>query len=102
RGEGGPPPSRRSCLKVGGLGIAALALWAGLEALATDRRLTGSKHAGSFSGNAFPVTQWTFDPVLSAGVGGWRVAIRGLVANPGAVGLDALARSLPQRSISAV
>ena len=83
RWERRPPlPSllgRRSVLRLGGLAALALAGWPLLsraaELRATDRarRPTGSKHAGSFSANAYPVTIWLFDDVPLLDAATWRL-----------------------------
>ncbi|OLC57253.1 MAG: hypothetical protein AUH85_03880 [Chloroflexi bacterium 13_1_40CM_4_68_4] len=69
--------SRRAALRVGALGIAAFALTSLLDSLEPLRRLTGSKHAGSFTGNGLPVTTWTFDSVPNVDVGSWRLDVAG-------------------------
>ncbi|HEY3078541.1 MAG TPA: molybdopterin-dependent oxidoreductase [Chloroflexota bacterium] len=103
RWEGWPRPiearGRRTALRALGLSIGALALWRGLEALAASpgRRMTGSKHAGSFSGNAYPVTIWTFDGVPAIDREGWRLKVLGKVERPGEIGYDELAGSFPAR-----
>src|SRR5438128_7943616 len=50
-----PVLSRRSALRVGGLGLATLVGWQAIDRFAPALRLTtGSKPSVSFSGNAFP------------------------------------------------
>ena len=69
--------SRRTALRVGALGVAAVALAPVLDAVEPLRRLTGSKHAGSFTGNAMPVTTWTFDAVPAIDAAAWRLDVAG-------------------------
>ena len=68
---------RRSFLRTLGLAVGAVALWRAVEVVATMRRETGSKHAGSFSGNGYPVTIWTFDEVPTIERGDWRLKALG-------------------------
>lgn len=49
------------------------------------RRPSGSKHAGSFSGNAYPTTIWLLDSVPDLSAETWRLTLSGRVARPGAV-----------------
>jgi hypothetical protein len=79
--------SRRAWLKSAGLGGAALAGWWLAEGLASwrglfqaPRRYTGSREAGSFSGNRFPVTH-----SLAAGeidLQTYRLVVDGTVGEP--------------------
>jgi DMSO/TMAO reductase YedYZ molybdopterin-dependent catalytic subunit len=77
--------TRRSALHLLGLSAAALASWqltervANAWALAGARRTSGSKHAGSFSGNDFPVTIWLFDPMPTLDPATWRLHVVGNV-----------------------
>lgn len=99
--------SRRSALRLAGLAVGALVGWRLLETTASAlaapgaRRPSGSKHAGSFSGNAYPVTMWLFDPIPSIEVDAWRLEVVGRVEAPGALTLAEL-RALPQREAQAV
>src|SRR5919201_3457660 len=88
---------RRSALRVLALSVGAFALWRGLEALAATpaRRATGSKHAGSFSANGYPVTIWAFDGVPAIERDGWRLKVLGKVERPGEIGYDELVGSFP-------
>ena len=71
-----PVLSRRSALRVGALGVATLVGWQAIEQLASaTRRVTGSKQAASFSGNAYPAEIWLFDSVPSLGVDSWRLQV---------------------------
>lgn len=92
--------SRRTLLRAGVLSLASLALWRATEIVAAarvlGRRVTGSKHAGSFTGNAFPYTSWLFDEVPRLDGAAWRLDI----------GQRSLAyadlRALPQHKVTAV
>lgn len=75
---------RRSFLRLLGLAAFGLASWKlGEMALrlgsfsAASRRFTGSYPAGSFSGNAFPVTSWLNDRPSPVDVEKWRLHLRG-------------------------
>src|SRR5205823_7738707 len=92
--------ARRALLRLGGLAVATLAGWTALERVAGARRESGSKHAGSFSGNAYPVTIWAFDPVPAIDAASYRLRVLG-VPRPGALGYDAL-RAFPRRELTAV
>ncbi|HEV2238142.1 MAG TPA: molybdopterin-dependent oxidoreductase [Ktedonobacterales bacterium] len=78
---------RRQALRFGALLGGAIALWpaqqAALRALALPgarRRFTGSRDAGSFSGNAFPATSWVADSPLPIAPEVWRLRLTGAVA----------------------
>src|SRR5919109_5566502 len=79
RGERRPPlvalASRRTFLR--GLGLLGAAAMASLviDQLALAKRPTGSRHAGSFTGDAFPTTIWAFDRVPSIDRAQWRLRI---------------------------
>ena len=80
---------RRSFLRFAGLAIAGAALWRVSEAAASvgglsgaSRRFTGSYEAGSYSGNAFPLTSWFNDNPSPISASEWRLNIGGAVANP--------------------
>lgn len=97
--------ARRRLLRLAVLSVASLALWRGIEALAGARdalrRVTGSKHAGSFSGNAFPYTIWLFDEVPSLDAATWRLEIVGKVARPATLTYAQLS-ALPPRGMTAI
>lgn len=98
---------RRSLLHLGGVAGLTLLGWPLLgwaaERLTTDRarRPTGSKHAGSYSGNAFPVTIWLFDDVPLVDAVTWRLSVVGAVRTPLRYSLAELA-ALPARADGAV
>lgn len=80
---------RRTFLRFAGLAIASAALWRASEAAASvgglsgaSRRFTGSYDAGSYTGNAFPLTSWFNDNPKPIESGEWRLNIGGAVANP--------------------
>ena len=105
RGERRPPlttlAGRRAALRGIGLLAASLVISTGLDRVALARRVTGSRHAGSFTGNVYPVTIWSFDSVPSVDVSAWRLRVRGAVASPGELRYDELA-SLPRAEQSAI
>jgi DMSO/TMAO reductase YedYZ molybdopterin-dependent catalytic subunit len=79
---------RRQFLTAAALGLGALTAWRlqqpAQEALGLPgarRRFTGSYHAGSFTGNRFPVTSWVADRPRPLGAG-HRVRVEGRVARP--------------------
>jgi hypothetical protein len=111
RGERKPPVgaliTRRSALRLLGLSAGAVAGWqilsgaAGILSAPGERRTSGSKHAGSFSGNDFPITIWLFDPVPEIDSATWRLTIAGRVARPAALSYADLG-ALPMESVRAV
>lgn len=93
-----PVVSRRSLLRVAGLGVATLAGWQAIEHLAPQVRLpTGSKPAGSFNGNAFTAEIWLFDQVPPVDGADWRLQV-----GPRQFTLDELTRLHPPRQVQAV
>ena len=98
---------RRNTLRLIGLAAATGLAWRGVEwaaeALAPDgsRRPSGSKHAGSFSGNDFPLTIWLFDTVPELDAASWQLGIRGNVAAPTLLSYAELT-ALPTRELTAV
>jgi DMSO/TMAO reductase YedYZ molybdopterin-dependent catalytic subunit len=82
--------SRRAALRLLGLGAAGVVFVPLLEPFADTRRITGSKHATSFSGNDYPVTIWSFDRVPDLETASYRLRITGAIARPAALSLDAL------------
>ena len=86
RGESRPAlvslAGRRAALR--GLGLLAVSLVASfaLDRVALAKRATGSRHAGSFTGNALPVTIWSLDSVPAIDVDRWRLRVVGAKARP--------------------
>jgi DMSO/TMAO reductase YedYZ molybdopterin-dependent catalytic subunit len=73
-----PLRSRRSLIRVAGLGAATLVGWQALERFAPAVRLvTGSKPTTSLSGNAFPAEIWLLDEVPSIDGSRWRLELSG-------------------------
>ena len=81
RGEARPAlvtlAGRRAALRGLALLAASFAVTAALDRVALARRVSGSRHAGSFTGNAFPVTIWSLDSVPSVDVDTWRLRVSG-------------------------
>ena len=80
-------PDRRDALRwLGMLGLGAALLSAkeaanhAFDLPGAQRRFTGSRHAGSDSGNAFPITNWMFDRPAPVDFSTWRLIVRGAVA----------------------
>lgn len=84
--------SRRAALRTLALGGAGFVLWRGLDAVSTvtaaDRRFTGSREEGSFTGNAHPVTQWLGDERQHLNRASWRLHVDGEVDTPLDVGYE--------------
>ncbi len=92
--------SRRAAIRLLGLGALAVAIGAVAERIPAGRRVTGSKHAGSFTGNDFPVTIWSFDSVPLADPASWRIDLRGVRDAAPLVLADIAER--PQRELDAI
>ena len=98
---------RRNALRILGFAAASGLAWRGVDMIADSlaptgsRRASGSKHAASFSGNAYPVTIWLFDGVPDLDAQTWQLAIGGNVAAPSVLSYDDLA-ALPTREVSTV
>ena len=80
---------RRQALKMMGLGVAALASWGIAETLTTSientklqRRFTGSREHGSFSGLDFPITNGADQGKIRLDRSTWTLTIKGKVNNP--------------------
>jgi DMSO/TMAO reductase YedYZ molybdopterin-dependent catalytic subunit len=86
RGESRPAlvtlVGRRAALRGLALLAASLVVSVALDRVALARRITGSRHAGSFTGNAFPETIWSLDTVPSIDVDRWRLKVSGPAARP--------------------
>jgi hypothetical protein len=105
RGESRPGlvtlAGRRAALRGIALLAAALVVGTALDRVGLARRLTGSRHAGSFTGNAFPVTIWSLDTVPVVDVAAWRLRVRGAVARPAELSYAGIT-ALPRRDASVV
>ena len=106
RGESRPAlvtlAGRRSALRGLALLAASFVVTAALDRVALARRGSGSRHAGSFTGNAFPVTIWSLDSVPSVDVDSWRLRVRGSASvRPVEISYADLA-TLPRREASVV
>jgi DMSO/TMAO reductase YedYZ molybdopterin-dependent catalytic subunit len=78
--------SRRTAIRYAALGLSGLLLWRSTEAVAArvgwegaDRRFTGSKIRGRFSGNDYPTVNWLSDPRPRIDPGRWTLRVDGLV-----------------------
>ena len=67
----------------------------------SGRQPTGSKHAGSLSGNAYPTTIWLADQVPTLDPASWRLAIGGRVRSPAVLSYGELS-GRPVRQLQAV
>ncbi len=97
--------SRRAVLRLLAVGAGGFVLWRGLAAASTiaagpERRFTGSREEASFEGNAHPVTNWLGDSRQRIAADAWRLAVRGAVSGPYALGYRELGE-LPQRTLRA-
>jgi DMSO/TMAO reductase YedYZ molybdopterin-dependent catalytic subunit len=94
---------RRVLVQLAGLAVASVVGWRLAEAVAAraapdgSRRASGSKHAGSFTGNACPETIWLFDSVPALSADTWTLTIGVGGATVATVDLHALA-ALPRVS----
>lgn len=75
---------RRALLRSAGLVAGGVVVWQGLEAAASllslpgaDRRYTGSREEGSFSGNGHPRTNWLSDRTQRIDGERWRLRVTG-------------------------
>jgi len=105
RGEARPAltslAGRRTALRGMGLLAASFVLSLVFDRVALARRATGSRHAGSFTGNAFPVTIWSLDSVPAVDIAAWRLRVSGAVSRPAKLSFADLA-ALPRREARAV
>lgn len=93
-----PILARRSMLRVGSLGVAALIGWQAIERLAPAVRLpSGSKQTTSMSGNDFPAEIWLFDRVPTIDVNDWRLGVLGREFS-----LADLSAGFPRREVQTV
>lgn len=86
--------SRRAALRLLLLGVAAAVAGTLLERFPAGRRITGSRHAGSFTGNDFPLTIWAFDQVPAIDARNHRIEVSGL-ADGAPIDMAALASAAP-------
>jgi DMSO/TMAO reductase YedYZ molybdopterin-dependent catalytic subunit len=104
---GGAVLARRALLRTGGLALATLLGWRLMEGAAAAltgagiRQATGSKHAGSFSGNNYPNNIWLLDEVPVLDASSWRMQIGGRVRNPTQLSYTDLA-ARPAAAVQAV
>lgn len=102
-----PLASRRNALRLIGLSVGTLLGWrlhervADARAETGSRRPSGSKQAGSFSGNDFPTTIWLFDKIPALDVSTWRLQLSGKLAVPGFIEYGELV-SFPTHEIQAI
>jgi DMSO/TMAO reductase YedYZ molybdopterin-dependent catalytic subunit len=80
---------RRQALAMGALVVGAAALWPAQQLLTrvfalpgARERFTGSREAGSYSGNAFPSSSWVADQPRPLATDTWSLTIAGAVASP--------------------
>ncbi len=93
---------RRAALRGLALLAASFVVTVALDRVALARRESGSRHAGSFSGNAFPVTIWSLDSVPTIDIESWRLRVNG-AANGRRIDLSyADLAGLPPREASVV
>ena len=76
--------TRRQFLRASVLGVGAVFAWTGLTVLANAlqaldalRRFSGSRHVGSFTGNAMPVTMLLTDNPAPLDLAAWRLTVTG-------------------------
>jgi DMSO/TMAO reductase YedYZ molybdopterin-dependent catalytic subunit len=105
RGESRPAlvtlAGRRAAIRGLALLAASFVVTIALDRVAV-RRGSGSRHAGSFTGNAFPVTIWSLDSVPSIDIESWRLRVsESAGARPVELSYADLAR-LPRREASVV
>jgi DMSO/TMAO reductase YedYZ molybdopterin-dependent catalytic subunit len=100
--------SRRSALRLLGLSAATLLGWQAIERAAALlyppglRLPSGSKHAGSFNGNAFTAEIWLFDAVPSLELQTWRLQLVGRLDAPAALSFAELQAAHPEHQLQAV
>jgi DMSO/TMAO reductase YedYZ molybdopterin-dependent catalytic subunit len=98
-----PSPSRRQlATRLVGLAAGSLVGWQFLARAAPTGVSTGSKPAGSFTGNALPSTIWLLDQVPRLDAHAWRLAVAGRVDAPRSWSLAELAAAVPPAELEAV
>jgi DMSO/TMAO reductase YedYZ molybdopterin-dependent catalytic subunit len=93
--------ARRAAIRLLALGTAAAVAGLLLERFPAGRRITGSKHAGSFTGNDFPLTIWAFDQVPAITASSHRIDLAGLISDRTPLDLSAI-RGATQREVDAI
>ena len=93
--------SRRAALRLAALAAVAAIFGGTARVFPEGRRVTGSKHAGSFTGNDFPLTIWAFDQVPVLDPRAWRLEPRGAFADLRPLSLEEIA-ALPAAELDAV
>jgi DMSO/TMAO reductase YedYZ molybdopterin-dependent catalytic subunit len=100
--------SRRSAVRLVGLTAATLLGWQAIERVAAAmnppwaRLASGSKHADSFTGNAFTVEIWQFDEVPLLDVSSWRLRLAGKLDAQGERSYVELRDAHPAQHVQAV
>jgi DMSO/TMAO reductase YedYZ molybdopterin-dependent catalytic subunit len=99
---------RRMAVRYAFLGLAGLLLWRATETTTTragwdgtQRRFTGSKPRGRFSGNDYPTVNWLSDPRPRIDPDEWQLRIDGLVEHELALGMEQF-EQYPQKSVDAI
>jgi Oxidoreductase molybdopterin binding domain len=106
--NGGRVVSRRSAVRLIGLSVAAALGWQaierGLSLLYPPglRLASGSKHAGSFNGNAFTAEIWLFDAVPALDLDTWRLRLAGRVDAPRQLSFAEVQAEHAQHQVQAV
>ena len=93
---------RRELLRIATVGSVAFVATLLLERFADERRVTGSKHAGSFTANAFPLTIWNFDRIPDVDPAVWRLVVAGAVSAPGTIGYAELGTLPPAELVALI
>ena len=99
---------RRVILRALGVGIFAGLSWGVQEGTSrwlgfpgSQRRFTGSREAGRFTGNTFPVTNWMLDRPAPLSLNEWRLRVHGAVIRPLLLSYVQI-RELPREEIVAI
>jgi len=89
---------RRRFVQFGALLVGGALLWPAQQAIehalnlsGAQRRFTGSRELGSYTGNAFPTSSWVADQPRPIDAQTWRLSIGGAVQAPRAYTYDELA-----------
>lgn len=93
--------TRRAAIRLLGIGALAVAIGTIAQRIPAGRRVTGSKHAGSFTGNDFPLTIWAFDGVPAIDPRSWRMELAGAIRDTAPVDLATI-HAGPAREIDAI